>query len=583
MAEERVQRRLAAILAADVVGYSRMMQADEAGTMAALKSRRTEILQPLVSKHHGRIIKFMGDGVLVEFGSAVEAVGCAVALQEAMAVANEAAEESRRVVLRIGINLGDVMVESGDLYGDGVNIAARLEGIAEPGRVLVSQTVYGQVRGKVRLAFEDVGEQKLKNMEEPVRAYRVSVPARESTLGDRAAGSEDSRASIAILPLANMSGDTEQEYFSDGLTEDLITALAKSRELRVLARNTTFQYKNQFMKVQQVGRELGVRYVVEGSVRRSANRIRVTAQLIDCDSGAHLWAERFDRELTDTFAIQDEIVEAISAQLGYALIDAVVTGRRGAPTVSLTAYDYLLRGRSAWRRGAAIETRDYWLKAVEADPNYATALACLAFFYAEDLWMQTSGEPLEKLAMLARDYAKRAIAADDGDAYVHHQVGSGIMNLGKLKESRHHLELALSLNPYNPNTSINLGCAIALAGQHREGLEIVERVLQLEPRLAPSVRGVPFYIKCLMGDLDGAKAELLNIDQPFAFQNLFMAAWLASAGREEEARLYLKLFEDDRSSWFDVAGYSHWVCTAFALPEDRERFRDGLRKLGYSV
>jgi TolB-like protein/DNA-binding SARP family transcriptional activator len=389
--------------------------------------------------------------------------------------------------------------------------------------------------------------------------------------------------SIAVMPFANMSGDDEQEYFADGLTEDLITALSKSRHLHVIARNTTFQYKNKALSAQQVGREIGARYVVEGSVRRSTNRVRVTAQLIDPESDAHLWAERFDRELADIFAVQDEIVQAISAQLGFALIEAAVTGRRSAPTASLTAYDHLLRGRSAWRRGAVIETRDHYLKAVEADPNYAAALACLAFFYSEDIYMQVSGEPVEDLARLADDFAARAIAADDGDSYTHHMVGTAMGSLGKHPEARHHLELALSLNPYYVNTTINLGWVIAFAGQHREGLAMVERVFELEPRLAPAMRAVPLWIRCAMGDPDGAIRDLHKIDQPMACYHLVLAVCLAGAGRAGEAQAHVGAFEAGRSAWFDVPGFAHWFCKMLALPADQERFLRGVRALGYKV
>jgi adenylate cyclase len=318
MTEERAQRRLAAILAADVVGYSRMMQADEAGTLAVLKSRRTEILQPLVSKHYGRIIKVMGDGVLVEFASAVEAVSCAVALQEAMAVANEDAEESRRIVLRIGVNLGDVIVEGSDLYGDGVNIAARLEASAGPGDVCVSQTVFDHVRGKVRLAFDDLGERHLKNIPEPVRLYKISqrTLSPDAMRGDR---KESATPAIAVLPFTNMSGDQDQDYFSDGITEDIITELSRFRNLAVIARNSSFAYKGRAVNLSTIARELRVDYVLEGSVRRVGQHVRVTVQLIQASSGSHVWAQRYDRELTDIFAVQDEISQSIVGTMAVEL------------------------------------------------------------------------------------------------------------------------------------------------------------------------------------------------------------------------------------------------------------------------
>jgi TolB-like protein/Tfp pilus assembly protein PilF len=578
MSEQAPRRRLAAILAADVVGYSRLMEADEVGALAALKARRTEILQPLVSEHHGRIVKVMGDGVLVEFASAISAVQCALILQEAMSAANHALPNDRHITLRIGINLGDVMLEGSDLYGDGVNVAARLETLAEPGGICLSRKVRDEVAGKITCDFIDLGEQILKNIARPVQVYRIAAAT-----GGVSPKAAQQIASVAVLPFTNLSGDASQEYFADGLTEDLITALAKSRHLSVLSRNATFQYKRRAVSPPEVGKQLGARYVLEGSIRTGGNRVRVNAQLIDAESGAHLWAEHFDRELADIFAVQDEIVQAILGQLGYALIDAVVAARRSAP--SLTAYDHLLRGRSAWRRGAIVETRDAWLKAVEADPSYAAALASLAFFYSEDMWMQETGEPLEKLATLAQDYANRAIAADEGDAYAYTNLASALMNLGRLEEARHYLELALTLNPHFPNTAIILGGAIAFGGQHREGLAMIERAFHLEPRLSPTMRAVPFIIRCIMGDPDGAKSDLLNIDidRPRAFLLLLMAACLASSGRVAEAKSYVLAFETKRPPWFDLVGFSQWVCKALALPEDKERFLKGLRQAGLSV
>ena len=320
MPEERAQRRLAAILAADVVGYSRLMERDEAGTLAALKTRRRDVLQPAIASHRGRIVKVMGDGVLVEFASAVDAVECAVALQEAMDVANAGLPEDTRIILRIGINLGDVIVEGQDLYGDGVNIAARLESLSEPGGLCISASVFEHVNGKLPHSFVSLGPQTLKNIDRPIQIYRLAgkdgpgpaVPAVELPLPDK--------PSIVVLPFVNMSADAEQSYFVDGLTEDLITDLSKVPELFVIARNSSFAYKGRSVDVRQIARELGVKYVLEGSARRAADRVRINAQLIDARAGGHIWADRFDRDLADIFAAQDEvigkIVEALARQVG---------------------------------------------------------------------------------------------------------------------------------------------------------------------------------------------------------------------------------------------------------------------------
>jgi adenylate cyclase len=340
MSEQAPRRRLAAILAADVVGYSRMMQVDEAATLAALKARRTDILQPLVAKHHGRVVKLMGDGVLVEFASAVAAAECAIELQEAMGAANVGLAEDRQIVLRVGINLGDVMVEGSDLYGDGVNIAARLEALADAGSVFISQAVFSHVKGKTNLDFHDLGERSLKNMAERVRVYRLSGPATLSTGTVTAKGDLPSRPSIAVLPFVNMSGDPEQQYFSDGIAEDIITDLSKVSGLLLIARNSSFTYRGKGVRVQDVSRELGVRYVLEGSVRKAGNRVRIAAQLVDGTTGGHLWAERYDRELTDIFSVQDEVTREIVTTLALKLNKGEQRRIARKGTDNLDAYDH---------------------------------------------------------------------------------------------------------------------------------------------------------------------------------------------------------------------------------------------------
>src|SRR5262245_44981684 len=313
MAEDRAQRRLAAILAADVVGYSRLMEQDEATTLVTLKARRKELLEPAVTRHEGRVFKFMGDGVLVEFGSAVNALECAMTIQRGMAEANHAAPANERIELRIGINLGDVVVEGGDLFGDGVNVAARLQEVAQPGGICVSASIYDQIRTKVALAFDDLGERQLKNIATAVRVYQAASAPSSSAAGAQPALPE--KPSIAVLPFVNMSGESEQEYFSDGITEDVITELSRFRELFVIARNSSFQFRGKASDIRRIGRDLGARFVVEGSVRRASQRVRITVQLVDAATGNHVWAERYDRELSDIFAVQDEVVQAIVAKV----------------------------------------------------------------------------------------------------------------------------------------------------------------------------------------------------------------------------------------------------------------------------
>ncbi|TCU20332.1 adenylate/guanylate cyclase domain-containing protein [Rhizobium sullae] len=375
MTDEHIQRRLAAVMAADVVGYSRLMETDEAGTLAALKSRRKQVLQPLVARHHGRVFKVTGDGVMVEFASAVNALQCAIDVQHAMAAANAALPEKLRIVLRIGVNLGDVMVEGSDLYGDGVNIAARLETTAEPGGILISGTIYDHVRNKIEVGFEDLGAQAVKNIALPVRIYRVSgtppvVISTFKTIADK--------PSIAVLPFTNMSSDPEQEYFADGLAEDLITDLSKVPGLLVIARNSTFAYKGRSVDVRSVARDLRVRYVLEGSVRREKARVRINAQLIDATDSSHLWADRFDRDLADVFLLQDEVVHTIVSALSGVLPGAVIFSTRR--TASLEAYDLFVRGRvlviqSPESNRAAPPLLE---RAIELDPGFADAHAWLS-------------------------------------------------------------------------------------------------------------------------------------------------------------------------------------------------------------
>jgi len=375
MAEERTQRRLAAIMAADVVGYSRLMERDEGGTLAVLKSRRKNVLEPLVARNGGRVFKIAGDGVFVEFGSAVNAVQCAIDLQNKMAEANDGVPEDRHIILRIGINLGDVMVEGGDLYGDGVNIAARLEAIADPGGILASGTAHDYVKNKVRVGFEDFGPQTLKNIDEPVRAYRVGgMPA----VALKQPKPPADRPSIAVLPFMNMSGDPEQEYFSDGITEDIITDLSKVATLRVLSRNTTFAFKGKAVDVSHIARQLNVGYVIEGSVRKSGGRVRITAQLIDAHKDSHLWAERYDRDLNDIFALQDEISQAIVAALKISLLPQERETIESRSTQNPEAYRLYLLARyyraQYTPRSQEIALRFCW-RALEIDPSYARAWA----------------------------------------------------------------------------------------------------------------------------------------------------------------------------------------------------------------
>ena len=398
-----MERRLTTILSADVVGYSRLMALDEAGTLAQLKSQRNELIEPRTTKYNGRVVKLMGDGTLMEFGSVVDAVNFAVDVQRTMAKCNQCVPADRRIAYRIGINIGDIIVEGDDIYGEGVNVAARLEGLAEVDGICVSRNVYNQVKSKVDVAFEDLGEKMVKNIPEPVQIYRVRLGAGEAQANENANGAHEApplpdKPSIAVLPFDNMSGDPEQEYFSDGISEDAITDLSKISSLFVVARNSSFCYKGEAVNIKNIARELGVRYVVEGSVRRAGNRVRITAQLIDASSGGHLWADRYDRELDDIFSVQDEITKNIVNALQLVLLPGEAEAVAHASTTDFQAYDFYLKGRQCSnfeRKAKYIEARKWFEQAIERDPNFALAYCGLADCGLELFWWAGDKKNLE--------------------------------------------------------------------------------------------------------------------------------------------------------------------------------------------
>src|SRR6516162_7099617 len=403
-------RRLAAILAADVAGYSRLMGEDEEGTLAALKAIRRELADPRIKEHRGRIVKTTGDGLLIEFASVVDAVRCAVEVQREMAERNADVPPHRRIEFRMGINLGDIIKDGRDIHGDGVNVAARLEGLAEPGGICVSRVVRDQVRDKLAFSFEDMGERQVKNIARPVRVHRILLGER-SSLSEPAIGTSTKpplalpdKPSIAVLPFQNMSGDPEQEYFADGMVEEITTALSRIRWLFVIARNSSFTYKGQAIDVKQVGRELGVRYVLEGSVRRAGQRLRITAQLIDAVADAHLWADRFDGSLEDVFDLQDQVAISVAGVIEPTLQAAEIRRSSHRPTHDLTAYDLYLRALAltfSWEKDAIIPALDLLERAIERDPGYGAALAQAARCH-QDLHVSTGPTTRRRAAAEAR-------------------------------------------------------------------------------------------------------------------------------------------------------------------------------------
>jgi TolB-like protein len=433
LATERVERRLTAILAADVAGYSRMMGKDEEGTLAQLKAHRRALVDPKIAEHRGRIVKTTGDGMLVEFASVVDALRCAVEVQRGMTARNAEVPQDKRIEFRVGIHQGDVIIEGGDIYGDGVNVAARLESLAEPGGICVSARVQEDARGKLESAFEDLGDQQLKNIERAVRVYRVrpsGTPRPTLPLPEK--------PSIAVLPFQNMSGDPEQEYFADGIVDEIITALSRFRSLFVIARNSTFTYKGRPVDVKQVGRELGVRYVLEGSVRRSASRVRITGQLIDAATGAHLWADRFDGELQDIFDLQDRVTVSVVSAIAPRLEQAEIERAKRKRTESLDAYEYLLRGIASFdrfTREANDEALRLFYRAVELDPDFASAYGMAAWCYIRrkaNGWMVDRVQETNEAARLARcavqmgkDDAHALCTAGYTLAFVAHDLDTG--------------------------------------------------------------------------------------------------------------------------------------------------------------
>ena len=586
MDDAGVTRKLAVILAADVAGYSRLMAADEEGTLAALNARR-QVIDELIARHRGRIFTTAGDSVMAEFASAVEAVRCAAAIQQEIERRNADLPEPRRMLFRVGVNLGDVMVGGDNLFGDGVNVAARLEGVAEPGGICISGAVHDQVRNKVDLGFADLGERSLKNIGYPVRVFGVrrDRAAEAGSFRERPAGASPVRPSafpsIAVLPFANLAGDPEQEYFADGITEDLITELSRFQEIRVIARNSVLTYKTKPVRVQEVGHDLGVRYVLEGSVRKAGGRVRITAQLIDAATGHHLWAERFDRELADIFAVQDEVTGRIVATLAGKLAESERRRARSGQTENLEAYDCVLRGRELWERftpEANREARRLYEKAIELDPDYARAYASLAWTYLvehSERWGNAEDQPLERALELAR----QGVMVNPASHSNHLALGQVCLSKGLYDEALEALETAIELNPNDADGYAFLARALSFAGRPDEAIDLMDKAQRLNPA-APHWYawnlGMAYYLARRYDDAVSA----LRKGRPLgAMAYRWLAAAYGQLGRELEAKAaaeeYLKRTPD-----FSLA--SHLEMLPFQHAEDREHYAAGLRKAGLS-
>jgi TolB-like protein/class 3 adenylate cyclase/tetratricopeptide (TPR) repeat protein len=589
MAEERVQRRLAAILAADVVGYSQLMEQDEPGTMALLKTRRKQVLEPLVARHQGRIFKVTGDGVLIEFGSAVNAVQCAVDLQQGMAAANGGQPDNLHIMLRIGVNLGDVMVEGGDLYGDGVNVAARLEAIAEPGGILVSGTAYDHIKSKIKVGFEDIGAQSLKNIAEPMRTYRVTqadlIAATSSGLKAKSSPPLPDKPSIAVLPFQNISGDPEQEYFADGMVDEITMALSRLRWLFVIARNSSFTYKGRAVDVRQVGRELGVRYVLEGSVRKAGTRVRITGELIDASTGAQLWSDRFEGGLEDIFDLQDMVTASVVGALAPKLESAEIERAMRKPTESLSAYDYYLRGMGIyhqWKREASIEALSLFKRAIDLDPKFASAHAMAARCYVQRKaggWVTDRDQEIVETARLAR----RAAELGKEDSVALGTAGFALAwVVNEVEEGATLVERALALNPNFAWGWGFSGWINVWLGKPEVASEHLARALRLSPHdpLSLTYQTAAACAHFFNGRHAEAWswAETAMRDRPdYAFPNCIGAASGALAGRLTEAKKAMvrlhELMPDLR-----ISNLKEFF--PLRRPQDLARFADGLRKAG---
>ncbi|MBL9046981.1 MAG: adenylate/guanylate cyclase domain-containing protein [Tabrizicola sp.] len=570
MTETRDQRRLAAILAADVVGYSRLVGLDEGGTLAALRGRWRDVLTPAVTRHSGRVVKVMGDGVLVEFGSAVDAVECALALQAGFAAANGGAAEDRHILLRIGVNLGDIVVQGNDIFGEGVNIAARLEGLAEPGGICVSAKVHAEVQGKLVCTFEAMGPQALKNIAGPVQVYRVypKVEAQLPVLPEK--------PSIAVLPFTSMSADADHAYFVDGLTEDLITDLSRNPDLFVIARNSTFAYKGRSVDVRQIARELGVRYLLEGSARRSGGRVRINAQLIDAIGGGHLWAERFDSEMQDIFDLQDAVTTRIVRELSGRL--AKVPSRRR--TTSIEAYDFCVRGRALITNGggkpavllAAVGMME---RALALDPTYAEAHRWIAFCRLL-CWVHNM-EPEGPHRVTAVEHARKAVEFDPLDA-ANQWVLAWVLSYEHLiPETEAAFARSLAMDPSSADAWATFADISAVLGRTGVALDAIRRAIRLEPH-------TPFFYYWFEGFIlycdrqyEAAARSVQRAEVFGTASHRILAAALAQLGRVDEARQEAAFYMA-ATPGFRIG---RWLTLhAYGDRETLDHYADGCRKAG---
>jgi adenylate cyclase len=628
MTSQTYNRKIAAILSADVKDYSRLMGENEEATVLTLLEHQ-KVMNDLVNRHRGRVVDSPGDNLLAEFGSVVDALRCAWDIQQEIKTKNDRLPEHRRMKLRIGVNLGDVIAEQDRLYGDGVNIAARLEGLAEAGGICISGTAYDQVKNKLPYRFKYLGDHDVKNIKDPVRVYQAIIsfedagnltkphtieskrmtrlalsiglfgvigvflitgwyyflnPTRQQAPTKAAEKTLDQGPdipSIAVLPFKNLSGDSEQEYFSDGISNDIITDLAKFRELLVIASNTTFIYKNKPVNVQEIGRELDVRYVVEGSVQRAGDKLRINAQLVDTAGGHHLWAERYDRDLKDLFIVQNEIVQTIVAKLAVKVKSAEQARTKHKDPKSFKAYDYLLRGQELFARrsrSANNEASQMFAKAIELDPQYGAAYAGLGWTHfrnVSDGWTEFIDQALQQ----AVDLARKALELDDAMASAYNLLGSAHIFQAQYELAINELHHAIKLNPNNSESHALLGWVLLWSGHTDEAIQALEKTIRLDVRSKQVVflfhLGLAYYLKGQYQKAVAVLEEGVVQDPDYIGYHIGLAATYAQLGRtadaEREAANTLQ-----RNPFFEVGFYG----TAFRNPDDREKIRAGLRKAG---
>jgi len=581
MADARVQRRLAAILAADVAGYSRLMGNDEVRTLAALKASHRDVINPKVTEHRGRVVNTPGDSVLIEFASAVDATQCAVEIQKEMAERNSIIPEDHRVEFRIGINVGDIIVDNkGDIYGDGVNIAARIESLARPGAICLSDEAYKQIKGKLSIDVSDMGERQLKNILQPVRIYGVRF-------GDAPALPIPDKPSIAVLPFENLSGDPKQEYFADGVSEDIITELSRFSDLFVIARNSSFKYRSQTIDLRQVGRELGVRYVLEGSIRRGGDRIRISAQLIDSGTGTHRWAERYDRELMDVFSIQDEVARTIAAILAAHVNRAEAERTLLKPPSTWQAYDHYMRAaadwasfQASWKLENLLETRQHLRESLRIDPKYARAHSLMASTHRVAWLNPLNDEYLNPLALdQAISLARTAIELDPNLPEAYAELGYTIIRRRNFDAASAAVERAIALNPNFAD--YRLAQVLYSVGEPARAIDIAKAQMRLDPfhpHFVPLMIGVAHYLLKQYEEAQRWLREASGRAPNHQYGHAFLAATYAQLGEPDGARS--EAAEVMRLNPNYTIGGTQRQVSNFKRLEDFEHVVDGLRKAG---